>query len=186
VADLIINTAQDAVQVGCTVHTGGDGTTIPGYFRPSKTWDIVIRQAGEVVAVIELKSMVGSFGNNMNNRSEEALGNITDLLAARDHGLIGGNPFRGYVFVIEHSERSEAASTLGTRSNVQVDPAFHGASYIDRVAMLCRRVVEDGLYSAAWAVATSAPPDFSWHEPNPEATGFTVFATAMQSHLRSL
>lgn len=183
IGDLIISTAKSAVNVGITIHTGGGGTTIPGFYRPSKTWDIVLRRAGEILAVIELKSMVGSFGNNMNNRSEEALGNITDLLAARDHGLIEGNPFRGYAFIIEHNPKSDAMSTLGTRQGVVIDPEFHGASYIDRVAMLCERMVKDDLYSAAWAVATTAPPEFSWYEPRPETTGFDRFASLLTSHL---
>lgn len=48
---------------------------LPGYFRPTKEWDIVVVVDGNLIAAIELKSQVGpSFGNNFNNRTEEALG----------------------------------------------------------------------------------------------------------------
>lgn len=56
---------------------------IPGFFRSSKDWDfIIISPGGKLIALIELKSQVGSYGNNFNNRTEEALGNATDLWTA--------------------------------------------------------------------------------------------------------
>ena len=42
--------------------------TLPGYFRPTKLWDILVINSNRLVAAIELKSQVGpSFGNNFNN-----------------------------------------------------------------------------------------------------------------------
>ena len=56
---------------------------LPGYFRPSKDWDfIIISPNSNLIAAIELKSQVGSFGNNFNNRTEEALGSAVDLWTA--------------------------------------------------------------------------------------------------------
>jgi hypothetical protein len=52
---------------------------LPGYFRPTKEWDILVVADGILLASLEFKSQVGSFGNNYNNRTEEALGNATDL-----------------------------------------------------------------------------------------------------------
>ena len=55
-------------------------TTLPGYFRPEKDWDFLVVADGQLIATVEFKSHVGpSFGNNFNNRVEEALGNATDL-----------------------------------------------------------------------------------------------------------
>lgn len=46
---------------------------LPGYFRPEKKWDLIVVDGGVLVAAIEFKSQIGpSFGNNFNNRSEEA------------------------------------------------------------------------------------------------------------------
>src|SRR5436305_2986095 len=43
---------------------------IPGYFRPTKKWDLLIFHGPVLVAVIEFKSQRGpSFGNNLNNRA---------------------------------------------------------------------------------------------------------------------
>ncbi len=47
---------------------------IPGYYRATKDWDMVIvSPQNNLVAAIELKSQVGSYGNNLNNRVEETL-----------------------------------------------------------------------------------------------------------------
>jgi len=54
--------------------------TLPGYFRPTKLWDLLVIHEGRLIAAIELKSQVGpSFGNNFNNRTEEAIGTAHDF-----------------------------------------------------------------------------------------------------------
>ena len=56
---------------------------LPGWFRAEKQWDLIVKVKDELVAVLELKSQVGpSFGNNFNNRSEEAIGSATDVWVA--------------------------------------------------------------------------------------------------------
>ena len=54
--------------------------TLPGFFRPTKLWDMLILDQGELIAALEFKSHIGpSFGNNFNNRAEEAIGTAHDL-----------------------------------------------------------------------------------------------------------
>ena len=65
---------------------------IPGYFRPSKAWDLVVVCGTNLVAAVEVKSQVGSFGNNFNNRVEELLGNATDFWAAYSKVSVRGCP----------------------------------------------------------------------------------------------
>lgn len=53
---------------------------LPGFFRPTKEWDLLVVKEQRLVAAIEAKSQVGpSFGNNFNNRTEEAMGSALDL-----------------------------------------------------------------------------------------------------------
>ncbi|MBW2136732.1 MAG: restriction endonuclease, partial [Deltaproteobacteria bacterium] len=60
---------------------------LPGFFRPTKEWDLVVVKKGHLVAAIEAKSQVGpSFGNNFNNRTEEAMGSALDLWTAFREG----------------------------------------------------------------------------------------------------
>jgi hypothetical protein len=73
------------------VHTRD--TTLPGFFRPEKDWDLVVVHGGRLVATVEFKSHIGpSFGNNFNNRVEEALGNATDLNTAYREGIFRPSP----------------------------------------------------------------------------------------------
>ena len=65
------------------------GFTLPGYFRPNKQWDLVVYHQGNPIIAIELKSQNGpSYGNNANNRAEEAIGNAVDLRHAVAAGLL--------------------------------------------------------------------------------------------------
>src|SRR5581483_4619626 len=66
---------------------------LPGFFRPTKQWDLLIKVDGDLLASIEFKSQVGpSFGNNYNNRTEEALGSATDLWTAYREGAFRASP----------------------------------------------------------------------------------------------
>ena len=64
---------------------------LPGFFRPTKEWDLVVVKNGHLIAAIEAKSQVGpSFGNNFNNRTEEAMGSALDLWTAFREGAFNG------------------------------------------------------------------------------------------------
>lgn len=69
---------------------------LPEFFRPTKDWDfLIISPKNRLLTVVELKSQVGSFGNNFNNRTEEALGSAFDLWTAfREKGFSQSQPPR--------------------------------------------------------------------------------------------
>ena len=70
-----------------TIFKKKQGAILPGFFRPTKEWDLVVVVDGLLLAALEFKSQVGpSFGNNYNNRTEEALGSATDLITAYREG----------------------------------------------------------------------------------------------------
>lgn len=53
---------------------------LPGWFRAEKKWDLLVVHNRELIAALEFKSQIGpSFGNNFNNRTEEAIGSATDI-----------------------------------------------------------------------------------------------------------
>ena len=69
------------------IHFQRRALTLPGFFRPTKLWDILILNHGSLVAALEFKSQVGpSFGNNFNNRAEEAIGTASDFWTAYREG----------------------------------------------------------------------------------------------------
>ncbi len=85
--------------------------SLPGFFRPTKLWDLLIINQGRLVAALELKSQVGpSFGNNFNNRTEEALGTAIDLWTAFREGAFGEapRPFVGWLMLVEDAPESRA------------------------------------------------------------------------------
>ncbi len=84
-------------------------TELPGYFRPTKRWDfVVVSPTKHLIASVEFKSHVGSFGNNFNNRVEEALGNSVDLHTAYRENIFGSQeaPWLGYLMLVQRSSGS--------------------------------------------------------------------------------
>ncbi|TON64012.1 PaeR7I family type II restriction endonuclease, partial [Vibrio parahaemolyticus] len=84
--DLVRNVIESSNLNNYEIHTGKNTSQLPGYFRPHKAWDIVVTSNGRLVAAVELKSQVGSIGNNFNNRTEEVLGSGLDLSTAIEEG----------------------------------------------------------------------------------------------------
>ena len=93
------------------IHQQRKVLTLPGYFRPTKLWDLVVIHKGELIAAVELKSHVGpSFGNNFNNRTEEAIGTGHDLWTALREGAFGQQPrpFVGWLMLVEDAAGSNS------------------------------------------------------------------------------
>lgn len=64
---------------------------LPGFFRPTKEWDLLVVRDDQLILALESKSQVGpSFGNNFNNRAEEAMGSALDLWTAYREGAFNG------------------------------------------------------------------------------------------------
>jgi hypothetical protein len=130
---------------------------IPGYFRPEKCWDLLVVADGQLLAIIEFKAQVGpSFGNNFNNRTEEVLGNATDLWAAYREGAFkpSERPWLGYLFVLEECPRSLAPVKV-KEPHFKVFPEFIGASYAKRYEILLTKIVRERLYDAACLLTTN-------------------------------
>lgn len=133
------------------VHVMRRETKLPGYFRATKEWDIVAVVDGKLLASIEFKSQVGpSFGNNFNNRTEEAVGSSHDLWVAFREGAFGTSPrpWLGYMMLLEDCPASREPVGVD-EPHFPVFPEFRGASYARRYELLCRRLVRERLYDAA-------------------------------------
>jgi hypothetical protein len=152
---------------------------LPGFYRPTKRWDLVVVDQGRLVAAIELKSQVGpSFGNNFNNRTEEALGNAVDVWRAYEAGTFGGvRPWLGYIFLLEEAPKSTTPVRVA-RSLFPPEPIFQNTSYKDRYRILCQRLVRERLYDAACFVTTSREPGSPILQPDDELS-FTAFSAAV-------
>jgi hypothetical protein len=146
-------------------------TELPGWFRAEKSWDLLVVADGKLVAIVEFKSQVGSFGNNFNNRTEEALGNATDLWAAYAEGAFrpSERPWLGYLMLLE--DAPGANSPVGVKgSHFAVFPEFQGASYARRYELLLTKLVRSRLYDASCLLMSSRDNGLKgkYREPNPE------------------
>jgi hypothetical protein len=124
---------------------------LPGFFRATKDWDLVVVTHGELLAVVELKAQVGpSFGNNFNNRTEEALGSSLDLWTAYREKAFAASPqpWLGYLFLLEDCPESRAPVKV-REPHFPVFPEFRDASYAKRYELFCRKLVLERQYSAA-------------------------------------
>lgn len=125
--------------------------TLPGYFRPTKLWEMLIINESRLVAAVELKSQVGpSFGNNFNNRTEEAIGTALDLWTAYREGAFGESPrpFVGWLMLVEDCEASRLPVKEAS-PHFPVFKEFAKASYSNRYNILCRKLVQEQLYTTA-------------------------------------
>lgn len=123
---------------------------LPGYFRPAKQWDLIVVQDGKLLAAVEFKSQVGSFGNNFNNRTEEALGNSLDLWRAYEKNKFQRlpAPWLGYLFLLEEAAGSTAPVAV-PEPHFVVFPEFKDASYQRRYELFCERLIKEKLYHGA-------------------------------------
>lgn len=133
----------------------------------------LLTKAGEeFVAVLELKSQIGSsFGNNFNNRFEEALGSASDLSAAYREGAFkpSPKPWVGYLMLLEDCEASRRPVGV-EEPHFKVFPEFREASYAGRYEILLKKLVRDQLYDAAALLLSprAALADGAFIEPNAE------------------
>ena len=138
------------------IHLERAVLTLPGYFRPTKLWDLLVIHQGELIAAIELKSHVGpSFGNNFNNRAEESIGTAHDFWTAYREGAFGKQPrpFAGWLMLVEDAPKSR--SPVKDKSpHFPVSAEFQNASYLKRYDVLCQRLMQEQLYSSAAVLAS--------------------------------
>ena len=106
---------------------------------------MIVVADGHLLAVIEFKAQVGpSFGNNFNNRTEEALGNATDLWAAYREGAFkpSARPWLGYVFILEDCPKSQSPVKV-KEPQFKVFPEFRNASYAKRYELFLTKLLRE-------------------------------------------
>lgn len=166
-----------------TIHT--TTTTLPGYFRPTKNWDLVVVVDEQLLASVEFKAHIGpSFGNNFNNRVEEALGNSTDLLTAYREGKFkpSQKPWLGWLMLLEETPKSTSPVRVD-EPHFEVFPEFKETSYARRYELFCERLMRERLYDATCLILSDKTGGLKgrFTEPNSEFS-FANFATSLSAH----
>lgn len=168
------------------IHQKRAVLTLPGFFRPTKLWDLLVIHKGELIAAIELKSQVGpSFGNNFNNRTEEAIGTAHDLWTAYREGAFGKQPrpFVGWLMLVEDAPESRS-SVKDNSPHFPVFEEFKGASYLQRYDLLCQKLAQEQLYTTASFIASprtaAGNGEFSSLS---SMTSLKTFVTSLAGHI---
>lgn len=167
------------------IHINKGMVVLPGFFRPTKQWDTLIMNEGRLIAALEFKSQVGSFGNNYNNRTEEAIGTAHCLWTAYREGALGDQPrpFLGWVMVVEDAAGSRSP-VRNDEPHFPVSPEFAGASYLKRYDLLCQKLVKEQLYSAAALLATPTNSyETGEYSELSRLSGLETFVTAFAGHV---
>jgi len=159
---------------------------LPGFFRPTKEWDLLVVKNGHLLVAIEAKSQVGpSFGNNFNNRTEEAMGSALDLWTAFREGAFNGGvqPFLGYFFMLEDCEASNRPVRV-KEPHFNVFPEFVGASYMKRYELFCRKLILERHYtSASFIISDSVNGIDGIYKQPAKNLSFSIFAKSLVSHV---
>ncbi|WP_321952068.1 PaeR7I family type II restriction endonuclease [Burkholderia cenocepacia] len=172
---------------------------LPGHFRSTKKWDLIVVSEGQLVLAMEFKSQAGkSISNNINNRVEEALGSAQDIWTAFREGRFGRGapaPFLGYLFLLEDREKVKRP-VANKEPYFEVDPIFRGQSqtvgkkakvkylgvtYAERYEILCRRLVLERIYDASCFLMATNSESTVVTQPADDLN-FARFAAALRGH----
>ena len=154
------------------IHRQKAYVALPGFYRATKEWDLVVTHQGQLVAAIEIKSQVGSVGKNFNNRCEELLGSAVDLLDALKEGAFGKDapkPFMGYLMLMEDNETAHSPVSASSK-HFPIFQEFEDASYAERYQIAFRKVIHAGLYDATALILSPEDKGYTegvYSEPNP-------------------
>jgi type II restriction enzyme len=183
---LIIDLVKANGLASASIHQQRALLTLPGFFRPTKLWDLLVINESRLVAAIELKSQVGpSFGNNFNNRTEEAIGTAHDLWTAYREGAFGKHPrpFVAWMMLVEDAQGSRKL-VRDTSPHFPVFAEFQGASYLKRYDILCQRLVQEQLYTSASVVTSPRTAiDSGDYNELSSMTSMKTFVTSFAGHI---
>lgn len=121
-------------------------------------------------------------GTQSTNPTEEAIGTAVDLWTAYREGAFGDTPrpFGGWLMLVE--------DCVGSRSSVRDSslhfPEFNGASYADRYNILCRKLVQEQIYTTTSMLLSkrSAVETGDYSELS-EMTSLKTFVSTLAGHI---
>ena len=164
IADVLVDFTSCFGPEGVECYKNGRGLVIPGYFRPTKEWDLAVYSQKRLLAVIELKSMMSSVAKNLNNRTEEALGSAYDLRTAGRYGSFSGTnqPYTGYLMVLRDEESVRDVIKFQKAKLPLYDKVrdeFIGINTRDRLPLLFSKMISEKLYDKEYQRNVLAPKE---------------------------
>lgn len=116
---------------------------LPGSYRPTKQWDFAVVRDGQLVCVVELKS-IDDLGRNLSNRLEESLGQGDDFIEMLEHNNIHPDTiWNGYLIIAPFNKKTthEGTHTYKTTvENLSIDSECLNCTYQERTVHWLRNM----------------------------------------------
>lgn len=160
--------------------------TLPGFYERTTEWDFVVMRQNRLVAVIRVDSVPNPAAENEHQRTAEVVYAAHALQAAYRCGMFGeltNRPFVGWLMLVEDAPGSR--SPVAEQSpHFPLRPEFQNASYLQRYDLLCRKLMQENLYTAASIISSpaTAARDGRFTEVS-EMTGLKNFVTTFAAHI---
>lgn len=182
---MIVDVVRYCGPKGSEVRFGDNMFPLPGTFRETNYWDMVILCRNRLLAAIELNSLCGpSFSANADQCCEKAIASGYEFRAAQGAALfgLGVSPFLGYFLLVEDAEGSR--QPVSARSpHFPTDKRFHSSSHQQRMKILCERMMELQLYSCASVLVAPNEQKFGQSSDLSNQTSFRSLLTRLAGHL---
>ena len=184
--DLVIDIVHANGLPDADIMRKGRGLLLPGHFGPVKSWDVIVMNHGNLIAVIKFDAQVGpSFRKKAISSCDQAISLAVDLQAAyrRDTFGVYARPFVGYLCLLEDSTASRAP-VKDISPNFPLVREYRNASYAKRYKILCKKLIMDGFYTDASVILShrSASKSGEYSEMS-KLTGLTSFVAGLAARV---
>jgi len=125
--------------------------TLPGYFRPTKLWDLLVINKGErLIAASNSRAMSGRRSETTSTTEPKKLSAIhwTSGRRYREGAFASIQTVCAWMMLVEDAPGSQFARP-GQVSALPRLSEFQGASYLKRYDILCQKLVQQQLYTTA-------------------------------------
>lgn len=174
---LIVEAGADEANIFHNTHL-----ELPGFFRPTKEWDLLLVKDDQLVLALQAKAQVGSSpDSNFSDTKHKAIGSALDLWSDYRDGSYNRTfkPWLGYLFLLEDTPESR-------RSVRSQDPPFKvltesaHLSYRERYELFCRRLVRERHYCVAAYLISNKTGGLKGRYAEPaDDLAFATFARAL-------
>ena len=164
----------------------GQPVSLPGYFSPTQSWDLVVVNEGRLIAAIKLDSVPGELlASHVGIDCKEVLSMAMELRAAYRGNIFREtrHPFVGYLVLLEDAPSSRCPVT-DVSPYFPIFPEFRNTSYANRYNTLCVKLMREGLYTSAAVILSprSASKSGVYSEMS-ELTGLKSFVADLAGHV---
>src|SRR5207302_926057 len=132
------------------IYTSAGTTELPGYFRPSTSWDMVVVVRDRLLVAIELRAVIGSkVASGVAALSDDALARVMDVRIAARAGAFGSTytPWLGYILLVEDGPVAHRPAAFQEPLFPAADD-FRAATHVGIYQSLVTKLARDGYYDA--------------------------------------